>query len=183
MCERIFENFKNVICYAQLRKTKFGSGTRKTLNFGLSTYRVHSGSRPDLHARTEGSTLMGRVGRSSKMSFNIRHTLWPYTTCIHLLIYEIKIVTNILMGFKLWCQFGGGVTPYSKLPYSREFSIIWFQKLADIIDKLLSSIWWDGWDRPSKVSFKVLHTLWEYRTCILYTCIQNKNCRQHSYVF
>ena len=25
------------------------------------------------------------------------------------------------MGFKIWCQVGGGVTPFSKLPYSREF--------------------------------------------------------------
>ena len=32
------------------------------------------------------------------------------------------------MGFKIWCQVGGGVTPFSKLPYSRKFSNIWFQK-------------------------------------------------------
>ena len=38
---------------------------------------------------------------------------------IIILVYEIKIVTNILMGFK--CQVGGGGTQFSKLPYVREF--------------------------------------------------------------
>ena len=43
----------------------------------------------------------------SKISFNFLHTLWVYRLCICLLIYEIKIVTNILMGFKISCQVGG----------------------------------------------------------------------------
>ena len=57
--------------------------------------------------------LMGRVGRVdgwdgiSKVSFNFLHTLWLYRLCIYLLVYEIKIVTNILMGFKVSCQVGG----------------------------------------------------------------------------
>ena len=49
----------------------------------------------------------GGVGRWSKVSFNFLHTLWVYRLCIYLLIYEIKIVTNILMGFKISCQVGG----------------------------------------------------------------------------
>ena len=48
-------------------------------------------------------------------------------TCVYLLIYS-KIVTNIVMGFKIWCQVGGGGTQFSKLPNVREFSSIWFQK-------------------------------------------------------
>ena len=51
---------------------------------------------------------VGRMGRWSKVSFNFLHNLWVYRLCIYLLIYEIKIVTNILMGFKIWCQVGGG---------------------------------------------------------------------------
>ena len=43
----------------------------------------------------------GRVGRSRKVSFKFLHTLWVYILCICLQIYEIKIVTNILMGFKI----------------------------------------------------------------------------------
>ena len=61
--------------------------------------------------RREAPSLMGRVGRMgrwSKVSFNFLHNLWVYRLCIYLLIYEIKIVTNILMGFKIWCQVGGG---------------------------------------------------------------------------
>ena len=50
---------------------------------------------------------MGRVGRSRKVSFKFLHTLWVYRLCICILIYEIKIVTNILMGFKISRQFGG----------------------------------------------------------------------------
>ena len=50
---------------------------------------------------------MGRVGRSRKVSFKFLHTLWVYRLCICLLLYEIKIVTNILMGLKISCQVGG----------------------------------------------------------------------------
>ena len=49
---------------------------------------------------------------------------------IYIFVYKIKIVTNIPMGFKTWCQVGGGVTLFSKLPDVREFSNIWFQKLS-----------------------------------------------------
>ena len=37
-------------------------------------------------------------GRSRKVSFKFLHTLWVYRLCIYLLVYEIKIVTNNLMG-------------------------------------------------------------------------------------
>ena len=70
---------------------------------------------------------MGRVGRSRIVSFKILHTLWVFRTCIYILVYEIKIVTNIVMGLKIWCQVGGGVTPFSKLPYSRDFSNMRFK--------------------------------------------------------
>ena len=50
---------------------------------------------------------VGRGGRSRKVSFKFLHTLWVYRLCICLLVYEIKIVTNILMGFKISCQVGG----------------------------------------------------------------------------
>ena len=49
----------------------------------------------------------GTGGRSRKVSFKFLHTLWVYRLCIYLLVYEIKIVTNILMGFKISCQVGG----------------------------------------------------------------------------
>ena len=32
------------------------------------------------------------------------HTMWVYRYGIYLLIHVIKIVTNIVMGFKIWCQ-------------------------------------------------------------------------------
>ena len=74
----------------------------------------------------------GLNGRSSKVSFKFLQTFQVFRTCIYLLVYEIKIVTNNLMGFKIRCQVGGGVTSFSKLPYLLEFSNIWFQKLTDI---------------------------------------------------
>ena len=49
----------------------------------------------------------GRMGRSRRVSFKFLHTLCLYILCICLLVYEIKIVTNILMGFKVSCQVGG----------------------------------------------------------------------------
>ena len=63
----------------------------------------------------------------------------PSRSSSYILVCEIKIVTNILMGFKIWCQVGGGGTQFSKLPYIREFLNIWFQKLTDISYK--RSLW------------------------------------------
>ena len=55
--------------------------------------------------------LMGRTGwtdgRWWKVSFKFFYTLWVYRLCICILIYGIKIVRNILMGFKISCQVGG----------------------------------------------------------------------------
>ena len=107
-------------------------------NFRLCTYKFPPGSsdsasKPEAEGRVwwDGWTD-GRVGRSRKVSFKFLQTLWVFRTCIYILVYKIKIVTNILMGFKIWCQVGVWVTPFSKLPYSRDFSNIWFQKLTDI---------------------------------------------------
>ena len=79
-------------------------------NFRLGTYNFPSGSsvkspmkRPKA-GRARSASLMGRdgrTGRSSKVSFKILHTLWIYRLSIYLLIHEIKIVTNIVMGFKI----------------------------------------------------------------------------------
>ena len=44
---------------------------------------------------------VGRVGRSRKVSFKFLQTLWAFRTCIYILVYKIKIVTNIHMGFKI----------------------------------------------------------------------------------
>ena len=68
-----------------------------------------------LTARPEGPSLMGRVGRvgrSRKVSFKFLQTLWAFRTCIYILVYKIKIVTNILMRFKIWSQLGGEGTPF-----------------------------------------------------------------------
>ena len=49
---------------------------------------------------------VGRVDGPSKGSFKFLHTLLVFRLSIYLLIHEIKIVTNILMGFKIRCQVG-----------------------------------------------------------------------------
>ena len=48
------------------------------------------------------------TGRWSKVSFKFLQTLWIFRTCIYILVYKIKVAANILMGFKIWCQVGGG---------------------------------------------------------------------------
>ena len=58
------------------------------------------------------------------MSFKFLHTLWVYRLCICLLIYEIKIVTNILMGFKISCQVGGRGQKFQN--YSRQVTFLFF---------------------------------------------------------
>ena len=77
----------------------------------LSNHNVPSGSSANPYGERRrrefdgtGGRTGGRVGRVdgiSKVSFKIFHTLWVYRLSIYLLIYEIKIVTNILMGFKI----------------------------------------------------------------------------------
>ena len=37
----------------------------------------------------------------SKLSFNFLYTLWVYRSCISILIYIVKNVTNILIGLKI----------------------------------------------------------------------------------
>ena len=106
---------------------------------------------------------MGRVERSSKVSFNVLHTLWEYRTCIYILVYKIKVAANILMGFKIWCQVGVWVTLFSKLPYSREFSNIWFQKSTDIrYKRSLSTIFWKF---QKAISIWVLVGGFNFRLC------------------
>ena len=73
----------------------------------------------------------GWDGRWTKVSFKIQ-TLWAFRTCIYILVYKIKIVTNILMGLKIWYQVGGWGIQFSKLLYVRKFSNSWFRKLTDI---------------------------------------------------
>ena len=81
----------------------------------VSTKPVHSpsGVQRNLRTRRGAPSLMGwlgrvgRVRRSSKVSFKFLQTLWVFRTCLYILAYEIKIVTNILMGFKMWCQVWG----------------------------------------------------------------------------
>ena len=127
-------------------------------NFRLCTYKVPPGSsdsapKPEAEGRVWWDGLDGWDG-ISKGSFNFLQTLWEYRTCIYILVYKIKVAANILMGFKIWCQVGVWVTLFSKLPYSREFSNIWFQKLTDIRYK--RSLWTTFWKSQKSVSIWVL---------------------------
>ena len=90
------------------------------------TYNVPEGPSANPYGEARRAEFDGTGGRSSKVSFKILHTLWVFRTCIYILVYEIKIVTNILMGFKIWCQVGGGGVQFLKLPYVCDFSNIWF---------------------------------------------------------
>ena len=95
--------------------TNFYGFVKKMVQKNQYTYNVPPGSSIlTLTARREAPSLMGRTGgtdgrmaRSRKVSFKFLHTLWVDILCLCLLIYEIKIVTNILMGFKISCQVGG----------------------------------------------------------------------------
>ena len=73
-----------------------------SLPSGSSALSLRRGLCPSLMGR------VGRVGRGTKESFIFLHTLWVYRLSIYLLIHEIKIVTNIFIGIKIWCQVGGG---------------------------------------------------------------------------
>ena len=81
-------------------------------NFRPSPYILPSGSSarlkmPEGHSEARsaefdgmGSDGMGWDGLT-KVSFNFIHTLWVYRLCIYLLVLVIKVVTDILMGFKI----------------------------------------------------------------------------------
>ena len=81
-------------------------------NFRLSNHNVPPGPSANPYgearrAEFDGTGWKGGTGgtggRSRKVSFNFVHTLWVFRTYIYIyiLVYEIKIVTNILMGFKM----------------------------------------------------------------------------------
>ena len=54
--------------------------------------------------------------------------LSTYIGHVYIYVYVyLKVVKNIVMGFKIWCQVGEWALWISKLPYSREFSNFWFQ--------------------------------------------------------
>ena len=59
---------------------------------------------------------VGRVGRSRKVSFKFLPTLWAFRTFIYILVCEIKIVTNILKGFKFDVKLGVGEQNFKITP-------------------------------------------------------------------
>ena len=74
ICERFFENDKNLICYSKLRKTKSCFGARKTLNFRVSTYSVPWGPGQMYTRGTKGRVYgwegMGRMRWDGWMKWN-----------------------------------------------------------------------------------------------------------------
>ena len=77
----------------------------KTFQFLLGIYNVPEGSSANPYGEARSAEFDGTGGtggRSPNVSFKILHTLWVFRTCIYVLVYEIKIVTNNLMGFKIW---------------------------------------------------------------------------------
>ena len=67
-------------------------------------------------------------GWLTKVSFNFLHTLWIYRLCIYLLVLVIKVVTDILMGFKIWCQVGELHQWKLKSLWGSGFFEFWVQK-------------------------------------------------------
>ena len=138
--------------------------------FRLCTYKFPPGSsdsapKPEAEGRVwwDGWDGLDGLDGISKGSFNFLQTLWEYRTCIYILVYKIKVAANILMGFKIWCQVGVWVTLFSKLPYSREFSNIWFQKSTDIrYKRSLSTIFWKF---QKAISIWVLVGGFNFRLC------------------
>ena len=87
--------------------TNFYGFVKKMVQKNQFTYNVPPGYSANPYGEARSAEFDGTGGRSRKVSFKFLHTLWVYRLCICLLVYEIKIVTNILMGFKVSCQFGG----------------------------------------------------------------------------
>ena len=87
------------------------TGEHSPLEVSTKPLPLPPGSSAGFTPRARSASLMGGMdgwnGRS-KVSFKFLYTLWVYRTCIYLLVYKYsKIVTNILMGFKISCQVGG----------------------------------------------------------------------------
>ena len=69
-------------------------------------------------------------GRGYQMCPSMLFILYGYMEYVYICIYiymYFRVVTNILMGFKIRCQVGSVGKPFSQLPDVREFSNIWFQ--------------------------------------------------------
>ena len=126
-----------------------------------------------LKARREAPCLMGRVrrvGRSRKVSFKFLRNLWAFRTCIYILVYKIKIVTNFTSN------------SYS-IPLGPREDLHDKARRTEFMDGM---DWWDGWmgwDGVSKVSFNFLYTLWVDRLGIYLLLYIIKFCHQHFYGF
>ena len=92
----------------------------------------------------------------SKVSFKILHTLWVYRLSIYPLIYEIKIVTNIRIDFKIWCQVGVWIKIF-KFTAGRWLFYFWSKKLTDTSHK--RSLWVIFWKFQKFVHKLLLHLI------------------------
>ena len=87
--------------------TNFYGFVKKMVQTNQYTYNVPPGPSANPYGEARSAEFDGTGwtdgtnGRSSKVSFKFFHTLWVYILCIYLLIYEIKIVTSILIDFKI----------------------------------------------------------------------------------
>ena len=116
---------------------------------------------------------VGWVGRKSKVSFNFLHTLWVYRSCIYLLIYILKSCQQHCYGFQNLMSSWGSGSKFSSLQQVGDFSILGSKSVTFYF--FLFFLWgFKIW--CSKVSFNVLHTLWEFRTCIYILKYILKNC-------
>ena len=71
------------------------------------TYNVPPGSSANPYGEARSAEFDGTGGQVdgsdgiSQVSFNFFHTLWVYRLYIYILLYEMKIVFNNLMGLKV----------------------------------------------------------------------------------
>ena len=126
--------------------------------FNVARYLTDSLRGPVLahYSEADRPSLMGWDGMDgwmdgwdgiSKVSFNFFHTLQVYRLCIYLHVYKIKIVTNIFIGFKISCQFGGRGQKFQN--YNRQVIFLFFGSKSSLL--------------VSKVSFNYVYTLRVHR--------------------
>ena len=110
---RFFENIKNLFCRSKLKTYDIVGGTRTWCNIRmdgclrLRTYIVSTGSRPKQPTGRRPSLLMDGMDWREYQKFLIR----GYIEHAYIYFYrDLKIITNILVSFKIWYHVRWGKT-------------------------------------------------------------------------
>ena len=88
---------------------------------------------------------------NKKYPLNFPYTFKVNTSCLYTLRY-VKVVTNILMGFNIWCEVEDPYARKPNSPYERDFYFLRSQNSLWNSDELVWNEIWERWFQKAKIT-------------------------------